>query len=289
MSCPAPFPGSSGSSTSARRGRAPASPSACRPRRCAAPTRACGTCWPRWPPAASRTPSPRACTCARTRGVGRRYAVAPRAVSGGLRGGRGEVGAGRSLWGAVPSACPQLQNQSELRAPTAEKAAFYLDAALAARSTSRPGCSEGARCGSHTLFTLHVYQYRMEKCGRGGSRCPPGVAPVRRAVPGRGLGALGPCRHPPALWFQCLEAAAACISSTWAAVRGRPAGAARPPGAPRACLCRLWAASSWPWSAEPSTCPTGERRAPRWAGSGPGVAPGNQPRAGRACPVRLDP
>ncbi|XP_029808364.1 kinesin-like protein KIF26A isoform X2 [Suricata suricatta] len=62
----------------------------------------------------------------------------------------------------------QLQNQSELRAPTAEKAAFYLDAALAARSTSRPGCSEGARCATHTLFTLHVYQYRMEKCGRGG-------------------------------------------------------------------------------------------------------------------------
>lgn len=28
----------------------------------------------------------------------------------------------------------QLENQSELRAPTAEKAAFYLDAALAARS-----------------------------------------------------------------------------------------------------------------------------------------------------------
>ncbi|XP_078303914.1 kinesin-like protein KIF26A isoform X3 [Panthera onca] len=67
-----------------------------------------------------------------------------------------------------PGCGAQLQNQSELRAPTAEKAAFYLDAALAARSTSRPGCSEGARCGSHTLFTLHVYQYRMEKCGRGG-------------------------------------------------------------------------------------------------------------------------
>ncbi|XP_070631943.1 kinesin-like protein KIF26A [Bos indicus] len=54
----------------------------------------------------------------------------------------------------------QLQNQSELRAPTAEKAAFYLDAALAAR--------EDARGGSHVLFTLHVYQYRVEKCGRGG-------------------------------------------------------------------------------------------------------------------------
>ncbi|KAI4535124.1 hypothetical protein MG293_014350 [Ovis ammon polii] len=54
----------------------------------------------------------------------------------------------------------QLQNQSELRAPTAEKAALYLDAALAAR--------EDSRGGSHVLFTLHVYQYRVEKCGRGG-------------------------------------------------------------------------------------------------------------------------
>nr|XP_025868375.1 kinesin-like protein KIF26A [Vulpes vulpes] len=54
------------------------------------------------------------------------------------------------------------QNQSELRAPTAEKAALYLDAALAARSATRPGGS------SHLLFTLHVYQYRVEKCGRGG-------------------------------------------------------------------------------------------------------------------------
>lgn len=65
----------------------------------------------------------------------------------------------------------QLQNQKELRAPTAEKAAFYLDAALAARSTSRAGCGEDARRSSHMLFTLHVYQYRVEKCGQGGSRC----------------------------------------------------------------------------------------------------------------------
>ncbi|XP_021034761.1 kinesin-like protein KIF26A isoform X2 [Mus caroli] len=62
----------------------------------------------------------------------------------------------------------QIQNQNELRAPTAEKAAFYLDAALAARSTSRAGCGEDARRSSHMLFTLHVYQYRVEKCGQGG-------------------------------------------------------------------------------------------------------------------------
>ncbi|KAI1895428.1 hypothetical protein AGOR_G00106180 [Albula goreensis] len=62
----------------------------------------------------------------------------------------------------------QLQNQSELRAPTAEKAAFFLDAAIAARSTSRPDCDEEERRNSHMLFTLHIYQYRMEKSGKGG-------------------------------------------------------------------------------------------------------------------------
>ncbi|XP_044022391.1 kinesin-like protein KIF26A isoform X4 [Siniperca chuatsi] len=62
----------------------------------------------------------------------------------------------------------QLQNQSELRAPTAEKAAFFLDAAIAARSTSRPSADEEERRNSHMLFTLHIYQYRMEKSGKGG-------------------------------------------------------------------------------------------------------------------------
>ncbi|XP_041668500.1 kinesin-like protein KIF26A isoform X2 [Cheilinus undulatus] len=62
----------------------------------------------------------------------------------------------------------QLQNQSELRAPTAEKAAFFLDAAIAARSTSRPNVEEEERRNSHMLFTLHIYQYRMEKSGKGG-------------------------------------------------------------------------------------------------------------------------
>ncbi|XP_032201352.1 kinesin-like protein KIF26A isoform X2 [Mustela erminea] len=61
-----------------------------------------------------------------------------------------------------PGCGVQLPNQSELRAPTAEKAGLYLDAALAARGSRRPGC------GSHLVFTLHVYQYRVEKCGRGG-------------------------------------------------------------------------------------------------------------------------
>uniref|UniRef100_A0A8C9SWA4 Kinesin family member 26B n=1 Tax=Scleropages formosus TaxID=113540 RepID=A0A8C9SWA4_SCLFO len=62
----------------------------------------------------------------------------------------------------------QLQNQSELRAPTPEKAAYFLDAAIAARSSSRPSCGEEERRNSHMLFTLHVYQYRMDKASKGG-------------------------------------------------------------------------------------------------------------------------
>ncbi|XP_023232024.1 kinesin-like protein KIF26B isoform X2 [Centruroides sculpturatus] len=58
----------------------------------------------------------------------------------------------------------QLMNHSELRAPTAEKAAYLLDAALASRSTDVT--DEGRN--SHFLFTLHVYQYRVEKSGKGG-------------------------------------------------------------------------------------------------------------------------
>ncbi|XP_019382260.1 PREDICTED: kinesin-like protein KIF26B [Gavialis gangeticus] len=62
----------------------------------------------------------------------------------------------------------QLQNQSELRAPTAEKAAFFLDAAIASRRGSQRDCDEEDHRNSHMLFTLHIYQYRMEKSGKGG-------------------------------------------------------------------------------------------------------------------------
>lgn len=65
---------------------------------------------------------------------------------------------------------PQLQNQSELRAPTAEKAAFFLDAAIASRRSSQRDCDEEDHRNSHMLFTLHIYQYRMEKSGKGGSK-----------------------------------------------------------------------------------------------------------------------
>lgn len=79
----------------------------------------------------------------------------------------------------APSACAsalgcvfQLQNQSELRAPTAEKAAFFLDAAIASRRGNQQDCDEDDLRNSHMLFTLHIYQYRMEKSGKGGSKSP---------------------------------------------------------------------------------------------------------------------
>uniref|UniRef100_A0A8L0DQC1 Kinesin family member 26B n=1 Tax=Oncorhynchus mykiss TaxID=8022 RepID=A0A8L0DQC1_ONCMY len=62
----------------------------------------------------------------------------------------------------------QLQNQSELRAPTPEKAAFFLDAAIAARYSNRADSDPEEHLNSHMLFTLHIYQYRMEKTGKGG-------------------------------------------------------------------------------------------------------------------------
>ncbi|XP_034945741.1 uncharacterized protein [Chelonus insularis] len=52
----------------------------------------------------------------------------------------------------------QLQQHSELRAPTAERAAFYLDAAVAGRQ-----CEDS---DAHMLYTLHVYQYSV--AGKGG-------------------------------------------------------------------------------------------------------------------------
>ena len=55
-----------------------------------------------------------------------------------------------------------MANQSELRASSAEKAAYYLDAALASRSADVRGRE------SHLLFTLHVYQYSVQGVGPAG-------------------------------------------------------------------------------------------------------------------------
>lgn len=86
----------------------------------------------------------------------------------------GKLYGGVSLCGNFSAISPwcylQLQNQSELRAPTAEKAAFFLDAAIASRRSSQRDCDEEDHRNSHMLFTLHIYQYRMEKSGKGGSK-----------------------------------------------------------------------------------------------------------------------
>lgn len=51
----------------------------------------------------------------------------------------------------------------ELRVPTAEKAAHYLDAAVEGRTATKEEVRD-----SHLLFTLHVYQYSM--AGKGGGK-----------------------------------------------------------------------------------------------------------------------
>ncbi|XP_074541414.1 kinesin-like protein KIF26A [Halichoeres trimaculatus] len=60
----------------------------------------------------------------------------------------------------------QLQNQTELRATCAERAAFFLDAALAARRSSRAPNDQESRRNSHFLFTLHVNQERLDKSSK---------------------------------------------------------------------------------------------------------------------------
>ncbi|XP_030201117.1 LOW QUALITY PROTEIN: kinesin-like protein KIF26A [Gadus morhua] len=60
----------------------------------------------------------------------------------------------------------KLQNQRELLSSSAEQAAFFLDAALAARSSSRGRCDEATRRNAHFLFTLTVHQQRPEKSAK---------------------------------------------------------------------------------------------------------------------------
>lgn len=61
------------------------------------------------------------------------------------------------LFGNQPPHC-------ELRVPSAEKAAHYLDVAIEGRS---PVTKDDSR-DSHLLFTLHVYQYSV--AGKGGGK-----------------------------------------------------------------------------------------------------------------------
>lgn len=71
-----------------------------------------------------------------------------------------------------------LGGPTELRAPSAERAALFLDAALAGRLKSS---GTGNACGSTSsnsnstvlesalIFTLHVYQYSLSRKGGGKS------------------------------------------------------------------------------------------------------------------------
>lgn len=79
-----------------------------------------------------------------------------------------------------------LGGPTELRAPSAERAALFLDAALAGRLKSS-GTGTGNACGSTStssnsnsnsnssvlesalIFTLHVYQYSLSRKGGGKS------------------------------------------------------------------------------------------------------------------------
>ena len=55
---------------------------------------------------------------------------------------------------------------TELRCSTAERAGYYLDAALTSRSTNMAADLNGR--DSHFVFSLHVYQYSVEPSKKGG-------------------------------------------------------------------------------------------------------------------------
>ncbi|KAF7651847.1 hypothetical protein LDENG_00104760 [Lucifuga dentata] len=57
----------------------------------------------------------------------------------------------------------QLQNQTVLMASSADRAAFFLDVALAARRSSRMPSNQEVRRNSHFLFTLHLQQEKTDK------------------------------------------------------------------------------------------------------------------------------
>jgi len=73
-----------------------------------------------------------------------------------------------------------LGGPTELRAPTAERAALFLDSALAGRLKSSGAGNTSSNSGSNSnsnsstlesalIFTLHVYQYSLSRKGGGKS------------------------------------------------------------------------------------------------------------------------
>lgn len=67
-----------------------------------------------------------------------------------------------------------LSSVAELRAPSPEAAAHYLDVAIAARASHaqvQSGQQQAPAPGSATLlYTLHIYQYAVDKSGKGGGK-----------------------------------------------------------------------------------------------------------------------
>ena len=72
------------------------------------------------------------------------------------------AGGGYLKSSSLSSISSHLQNQSEIRAPSIDKAAYYLDAALSGRSADVRGRE------SHLVYTVHVYQYSVDPSSRGG-------------------------------------------------------------------------------------------------------------------------
>ena len=70
---------------------------------------------------------------------------------------------------ASNAATSVMSGLTELRCSNAERAGYYLDAALTSRSTNMAADLNGGR-DSHFVFTLHVYQYEASKKGLVGGR-----------------------------------------------------------------------------------------------------------------------
>lgn len=58
-----------------------------------------------------------------------------------------------------------LAHAAEVRAPTIERAAKLLDAALAHRHVDEQGRA------AHLVFTLNIYQYSVDTSAKGGGGC----------------------------------------------------------------------------------------------------------------------
>ena len=76
----------------------------------------------------------------------------------------GEQSPGVLLVGGEGGSCGILAGAAEVRAPTVERAAMFLDAALAGRHTD----SHGRR--AHLVVTLSIYQYSLDANAKGGGK-----------------------------------------------------------------------------------------------------------------------